>query len=1577
MKKTIVVAALLAAGASQAGTALVPRPAKMKETGGFVAPTSNISYSVDSAIPAEGYRLKVSKDGISIASSDAAGRFYAETTLRQLESTNGYPCVEIEDAPRFGYRGVHLDVSRHFFDKKAVMDFLDVMAYHKFNVFHWHLTDSQGWRLPVAKYPQLTAKGPAYTESDIREIVAHAAKLHITIVPEVDVPGHSGAAIRAFPAFRCEVSRKDKRVRNADCVFCLGSDDSIRFIKDVMDELCRLFPGKFIHIGGDEVSAPGWSECPKCRARMKALGISGQQAYQAWFTKEISDYLCRKGRRAVGWDEIVYEGSVPEGAVVMSWRGKEGAIAAAKAGCDAVMCPTSHCYFDYTQLLPGDSHAYFGSAKRGMATTLEEAYSYNPLEDIPPEAAHHVLGGQCNNWTERTAKVADLQWKLWPRGCAMAEVYWSSADVRDFADFSKRMAVHRERLLKMGVNCAPHATNETQTVEQGYELTAAGIATQSPDFVTLNEVSFSGSYDGGRNQAELIAAATGLTVAGYTPGNLDIQRMIDKAAERGGGTVRVPSGEWEVKPFVLKSNITLEFTEGVRILASTNIADYATSGECPVFIYADHATNIAIVGKGVIDGRGGAFKETAMLRGEDQPKTLPVLMRFSRCRDVRLEGFHYTNSGSWSCHLKNCDGVKVKGTSCFNFCNRMNDGLDIESCNVTVEGCTFDTDDDALCFKTESDKSFPVTNVVVRNCCMGSICNGIKFGTGSYNTFRDITIENCSLVRPGSAFRFDWRKSIPGVTNRLCGIAGLALEVVDGGRMENVTVRNLTVEGYQTPIFIRHHHRHEPKGGEEPYLRNILIENVRGTAESRIASSITGVPARERASARRPRNITLRNVSFIVPGGGTAADVAAKVPEKDGAYPESFMFNKMPLPAYGFYVRHADNIRFENVKVEAATPDMRPEFVFEDCERDEITSALKKRLLPESDKFLAYQMTLAEFSAADKSADDAWRSLKGREAYDARRQELRAKMAEAVGGIDFERTPLNAKVVERNARAGYRIEKVIFESCPGVYVTGLLYLPDETKFKPPYRGIVLLCGHAANGKGSAVYQRGCVMGALAGFAVFVCDPFGQGERSIGNGNDACSQHNRYGALAALLGQSMARLRIRDGMRAIDYLLSRDDVMKDGVGCMGNSGGGTMTAILGALDPRVVAACPSCYISSLRTVVPSTSGRNISQIGDAEQNVFGQLSFGLNHAGYVLMGANAVRLHCCRSDFFPIAGSRETYSVVQDVVRNCGLDAQRYGITEANGRHGWKESLRASSIQWMRRWLAGDETVPEIDVEAMRKLDIGFDCAKVDCGLAGAACNVTSHGRVDRLPGFKSVFDCLKEDLAAVEKNRGERVTSRIKESAVRRAGISPCDFRSEEVAPQQVLSDGITILFEVYTLADGRKTPAVTFLPEGKPTGHVLVVDDRSNRSIHRMRVTQTLAEGKAITVADLWCLGETGAMYRKAWQGSDTADEVPSLMLYMLGKSMVGLRAEQIIVLAEAQRRRMGLLTEIVAHGNASIAAAHAYAARQELFSDIHCRHPPKSWADSVRKEEFIPFANVVNGALLDYDWTDLQKAR
>jgi polygalacturonase len=418
------------------------------------------------------------------------------------------------------------------------------------------------------------------------------------------------------------------------------------------------------------------------------------------------------------------------------------------------------------------------------------------------------------------------------------------------------------------------------------------------------------------------------TIYGAT---LDLQKLIDAAFAKGGGVVRVPAGKHEVKPFVLKSNITLKFEEGAQIFASTNINDYSKKLGARCFIYAENATNVAIIGKGLIDGRGSGFREIKGQRGEQQPQALPILMRFSKCRNLRLEGFKYTNPGAWGCHLRNCDGVTVKKVSCYNYCNKTNDGLDIESCNVTVEDCDFFADDDSLCFKTESDKSFPVTNVVVRNCRMGSICNAIKFGTGSYSDFRDILIENCEFRRTPGAWRWNWSKSMPGVTYRYCGIAVRASEVVDGGRMENVTIRNLKMEGYMTPIFIRHSNRHGPKGKGNTDLRNILIENVTGECDSLIASSITGVPAKGNTPSRRPENITLRNINLLVPGGGTAKHASARVPEKDRMYPEAFMFNNMPLPAYGFYVRHADRINFENVTIKSRTPDERKLFIFDDC----------------------------------------------------------------------------------------------------------------------------------------------------------------------------------------------------------------------------------------------------------------------------------------------------------------------------------------------------------------------------------------------------------------------------------------------------------------------------------------------------------------------------------------------------------------------------------------------------------------------------------------------------------------------
>ena len=636
----------------------------------------------------------------------------------------------------------------------------------------------------------------------------------------------------------------------------------------------------------------------------------------------------------------------------------------------------------------------------------------------------------------------------------------------------------------------------------------------------------------------------------------------------------------------------------------------------------------------------------------------------------------------------------------------------------------------------------------------------------------------------------------------------------------------------------------------------------------------------------------------------------------------------------------------------------------------EIEAALKERILPKGTELSAHDAILKTLCAADKAADDAWRALKSRAEYDAYRANMRERLVAALGGLGFRRTPLNAQAVARIPRDGYSVEKILFESRPGVYVTALAFVPDAARFKPPYRGIIVPCGHTGAAKGTDFYQRGGVVGARAGFVVLVYDPFAQGEREQVPGGIGCGPHNRYGALAALLGQSTAQQRVWDGMRAIDYLLSRSDVVKSGVGCMGQSGGGTMTSLLEAIDPRIVAACPAEYVSSLREVITSIGPQ------DAEQNVFGQLTFGFNHAGYVLLGGNAVRMHCSFGDFFPIAGSRETYAVVRDVAKNCGLDAKRYGMTDVPGPHAWTEGMRTSSIQWMCRWLAGDASAPEIDVEACRKIDAVFDLKKADCGLTGKTFNVTPVGKVAKLPGFKSIYEYLKEDLVTVSAQR-QGGAACVTEAAVRRAGIRPLGklgVSVKESRAPQTLPDGTVVLREVYSFGDGIVVPAITFLPKGEIKGVVLVTDDRMDRMIHRLRVPRTLEQGKAIMLADLACTGETGGL-RHRFYGCGNPDEGPAVMLYLLGRSMVGVRAEEAIALASSLKSRTGKSAEVVSCGRTCISAAHAFAARRDLFAKVECFHAPKSWSESVRTSEAVPFANVVNGALLDYDWTELLK--
>ncbi|MBR4653712.1 MAG: family 20 glycosylhydrolase [Kiritimatiellae bacterium] len=467
--------------------AVVPAPVSMKTTGGqWRAKASVVSDAlyktmVDSSLPREGYRISITgEDGIGVTIADDAGAAHALETLRQIAVFSwgriAFPCCEIEDWPRFGWRGVHVDESRHFFGKAAIRRILDLMAMHKLNVLHWHLTDNEGWRLPVARHPKLTTVGAArplsrnhkdladhfedgtygpfaYTRKDIEEIVAYARERFIRVVPEVDVPGHSQALLAAYPELGCFGGNPAAAPADAvKDVVCAGDDRVLAMLKDVLDEVVAMFPDEVVHIGGDEVNKVNWKACPRCQARMKAHGLKTENDLQAWFMGEMAAHLATKGRRVLGWDEIVLDGAAPKGCIVMSWRGAEGGRAAAAIGLQSVMCPHMSCYFDYSQSLQDDPATYPWFTHQ---LPLSKAYAYDPLDGIPAAQQALILGGQCCNWTEFTCNETELQWKMWPRTCATAEVFWSPASRRDFDDFLRRMITHRRRLIAKGVNCAP------------------------------------------------------------------------------------------------------------------------------------------------------------------------------------------------------------------------------------------------------------------------------------------------------------------------------------------------------------------------------------------------------------------------------------------------------------------------------------------------------------------------------------------------------------------------------------------------------------------------------------------------------------------------------------------------------------------------------------------------------------------------------------------------------------------------------------------------------------------------------------------------------------------------------------------------------------------------------------------------------------------------------------------------------------------------------------------------------------------------------------------------------------------
>lgn len=635
-----------------------------------------------------------------------------------------------------------------------------------------------------------------------------------------------------------------------------------------------------------------------------------------------------------------------------------------------------------------------------------------------------------------------------------------------------------------------------------------------------------------------------------------------------------------------------------------------------------------------------------------------------------------------------------------------------------------------------------------------------------------------------------------------------------------------------------------------------------------------------------------------------------------------------------------------------------------------VRGELSRNVLPADAGATSYTAVYNAVEEADVAADAAWRRLSTRGECDAFRREMRRRYVEATGIGDVDglrdRTPLNARTVATVRKDGCRIEKILFESRPGVFVTGLLFLPDAAKFAPPYAAILVSCGHSNNGKGAMDYQRGCVMAAQRGMAAFIYDPIGQGERTQRPPTNNCAGHNRFGALAALVGRSMAAFRIWDAVRAIDFLQSRPDVRPDAIGMMGNSGGGTMTALVSAIDRRVKAAAPSCYLSTIRAVY--------GQMGpqDAEQNVFGQLSFGLNHASLVLLGGNAVRMHCCHNDMFSFAGSRDTWRVVRDAAARCGLGLERYGMTDVPGPHGWKESLRASSVLWMRKWLTGDDSAA-IDVAACRRLDVGFDVSKAEHGLDSPDYNVTPDGQVANLSGFRSVYECLKDDLDAAEKRRGQNSPTALGGMVGERAGIRADNWRSavcDEISRTE--TNGVAVLREAFSFKDGIRVPAVTFVPNGHSRGPLLVLGDGA-RADWAERVARALADGHVVMVADVIGTGEICRM-RHRFYGAKNPDEELAVMLYALGRSLVGVRAEEVLALADALRARWNAPATIHAVGGVAVAAAHAKAVGgEEKIGGVDVEKAPLGWAQAVRESASCRFADVVHGGLLDYDWIDL----
>lgn len=454
---------------------------------------NDIQFKLDQNLGSEAYHLTVSKEGITIKASTDQGAFYAVQTLRQLMSVsieNGtfsedeinIQAVTIKDQPQFKYRGMHLDVARHMFSVDFIKKYIDALVLLKMNTFHWHLTDDQGWRIEIKKYPKLQEVsayrdetlvghysdqphqfdgkryGGYYTQQEVKDVVQYAKARFVTVIPEIEMPGHAQAAIAAYPELGCtstgsvtnEPIEVAKKWGVFEEIYC-PNQKTFTFLEDVLDEVLELFPSKYIHIGGDEAPKTRWKNCTHCQDLIKKEGLKDEHHLQSYFITKMEAYLNSKGRQIIGWDEIL-EGGLAPNATVMSWRGTSGAVEAAKSGHNVVMTPTSHCYFDYYQSENEDEPLAIGGF-----LPLEKVYGFNPIpEELTTEESKYVLGAQGNIWTEYIPTEKHLEYMAFPRMLALSEVVWSKLKHKDYKDFVSRLENFHQRLDALDINYANH-----------------------------------------------------------------------------------------------------------------------------------------------------------------------------------------------------------------------------------------------------------------------------------------------------------------------------------------------------------------------------------------------------------------------------------------------------------------------------------------------------------------------------------------------------------------------------------------------------------------------------------------------------------------------------------------------------------------------------------------------------------------------------------------------------------------------------------------------------------------------------------------------------------------------------------------------------------------------------------------------------------------------------------------------------------------------------------------------------------------------------------------------------------------